>query len=808
MLKHVVAWSSLAFCVVLLSCSNQPTSTVCASGIVCPAPLQCAAVQAVCISNQCGNGIVDPGEACDDGNIMNGDGCSSTCQNEGCGNGTVDPNEKCDDGNTSNGTCADGSPCNGNSDCSTGKCTPDKCSHDCQSLQTCGNGIVDFDEVCDDGGVADGKCPDGTPCNSNNDCNNAGVCAPDGCSKDCQSNETCGNGIKDLGEVCDNGSANAIGAACEPGCQGGSGCGNGFVDPGEECDDGGSDDSDDCVSCKFARCGDGFTDSDGTSFREACDPTDPNGPGSAGCNPNCTVATCGDGIVNPNFKPDGTHPEQCDLGSGAAGNGSNSSCTPTCQFNVCGDGMQGPGEDCDHGGSNGVPGDTCDSTCHVVGCGNGVVDGTEQCDPQTVLTDPANPVDTPACDSDCTFVVCGDGHTNGSAGEACDQGSALNGTCAYGGSNANAKCDFCSIDCKTHIPNKQAPFCGDAIINDASEQCDDGAANGTESCPYNTSCNVCSSSCKLVAGTAPHCGDGAVQTADNEQCDGTNLNGATCTSLGFSSGGTNKLACSQCRFDTSGCKADCGNNKAEGNEQCDGTDLNGASCQTLGYGSGNLKCFTGSDASPCTFNVSSCTSSCGNGKVETGEQCDGSNFNGQSCTTMGFGSGSLSCTSVTCQLVTTGCHPFESCGDGIIQAPETCDGTNVDGLTCANLGFVGDATSGISCNSCVIDVHCNNCANGVKDTGETGVDCGGPCNARCGSGQGCGSNADCGTDLFCISHVCTPQCSDGVRDGDETGSDCGGPTCGSACPDGQGCGSDADCAGSDCGATSGICGGT
>jgi cysteine-rich repeat protein len=30
----------------------------------------------------CGNGVVDPGETCDDGNTNNGDGCSSTCQTE------------------------------------------------------------------------------------------------------------------------------------------------------------------------------------------------------------------------------------------------------------------------------------------------------------------------------------------------------------------------------------------------------------------------------------------------------------------------------------------------------------------------------------------------------------------------------------------------------------------------------------------------------------------------------------------------------------------------------------------------------
>lgn len=36
-------------------------------------------------SVQCGNNVMDPGEQCDDGNIANGDGCSSICQNESMG---------------------------------------------------------------------------------------------------------------------------------------------------------------------------------------------------------------------------------------------------------------------------------------------------------------------------------------------------------------------------------------------------------------------------------------------------------------------------------------------------------------------------------------------------------------------------------------------------------------------------------------------------------------------------------------------------------------------------------------------------
>jgi len=33
----------------------------------------------------CGNGVVDKFEQCDDGNLNNGDGCSSLCQKEGDG---------------------------------------------------------------------------------------------------------------------------------------------------------------------------------------------------------------------------------------------------------------------------------------------------------------------------------------------------------------------------------------------------------------------------------------------------------------------------------------------------------------------------------------------------------------------------------------------------------------------------------------------------------------------------------------------------------------------------------------------------
>ena len=57
-------------------------------------------------ASPCSNGQLDGTEECDDGNTVNGDGCSAQCKIESrpvCGNGTVEEGEQCDDGNTTSG---------------------------------------------------------------------------------------------------------------------------------------------------------------------------------------------------------------------------------------------------------------------------------------------------------------------------------------------------------------------------------------------------------------------------------------------------------------------------------------------------------------------------------------------------------------------------------------------------------------------------------------------------------------------------------------------------------------------------------
>ena len=51
----------------------------------------------------CGDGVQNPGEACDDANAVDGDGCDSNCTLTACGNGIVTAGEQCDDGNLAAG---------------------------------------------------------------------------------------------------------------------------------------------------------------------------------------------------------------------------------------------------------------------------------------------------------------------------------------------------------------------------------------------------------------------------------------------------------------------------------------------------------------------------------------------------------------------------------------------------------------------------------------------------------------------------------------------------------------------------------
>ncbi len=768
----------LALVVLVAACANKPSAHECASGIICPDPLQCAAVQPVCISNLCGNGITDPGETCDDGNIINGDGCSADCKSaEACGDNVTntDAGEVCDDGNTDDG---------------------DGCSSDCKSNETCGNGITDSakGEACDDGNTHAGKCSgDDHECDSTADCT-AGTCVPDGCSGDCKSNETCGNGIKDLGEVCDD--AHATGG-CEDDCLHGAGCGNGVLDTGEQCDDGNSINTDDCKNdCTPNVCGDNVVDSSGTHHHEDCDPGTGGVPlETATCNIDCTTAKCGDGKVNSHhLEPGSTVGEQCDLGSTTAVppvnlNQDNVDCTSKCVVNTCGDGLvdnlgQNHHESCDDQNTNNNDG--CRNDCKSATCGDGVVQiGSEQCDD-------GNTVDDDACNNSCMRTSCGDGIRNN--GEACDP------TAPHAGADSNGAA-LCNSDCTVSA-------CGDGKVNaGAGETCDDGNAVDTDACPSGAAnpnkCKVArcgdgkvftgveqcdtgnttdTASCYAAKCTTSTCGDGHINTVAGEACDNGALNG------------TPGNACNAF------CQApSCGNGQIDSGEQCDsGTGHpNIATCDSdctkpvCGDGLKNTAageaCDDGvnnTDSVVCPYNTSctrcsttcavlnTTTPSCGDGTV------DGDATHVETCDDAGATQTKTACTYGT-QSACTACHtctlvvlPARYCGNSIVDT-----GT---GETCDPPGLAGCRASGAPCTSC---------SDGVKNGGETDQDCGGGatgCPTTCAVGKLCAANTDCASGK-CTGNVCTAaSCTDGVKNGAESDLDCGGGTC-AACPATKAC---------------------
>jgi cysteine-rich repeat protein len=123
-----------------LLCGDGIIDTACGEQCDPPVPGRCdAQCQRI---PYCGDGVLDPGEQCDDGNTNNCDGCSNACTLiTGCGDGVVCGAEQCDDGNT---TSCDG------------------CSATCSIEHgfRCGDGIVDpaCGEQCDPPGPGTPEC--------------------------------------------------------------------------------------------------------------------------------------------------------------------------------------------------------------------------------------------------------------------------------------------------------------------------------------------------------------------------------------------------------------------------------------------------------------------------------------------------------------------------------------------------------------------------------------------------------------------------------------------------------------------------
>lgn len=184
-------------------------------------------------------------------------------------------------------------------------------------------------------------------------------------------------------------------------------CPNGIQEEGEECDDGNTSNNDACTNY-------------------------------------CTLAVCGDGIIETNV-------EECDPGADQLGPGH--ACTSECMINLCGDGELGPMELCDDG--NLIDGDECTSACTTSGCTNGIVEDFEECDD-------GNLDDTDDCLTTCVLASCGDAFVHVDD-EECDTGALLSNTAE------------CTLACEHAV-------CGDGHVWDGVETCDDANALDFDAC--------------------------------------------------------------------------------------------------------------------------------------------------------------------------------------------------------------------------------------------------------------------------------------------------------------------------------------
>jgi hypothetical protein len=150
-----------------------------------------------------------------------------------------------------------------------------------------------------------------------------------------------------------------------------------------------------------------------------------------------------------------------------------------------------------------------------------------------------------------------------------------------------------------------------------------------------------------------------------------------------------------------------------------------------------------------------------------------------------------------------------SCTDGVKNGAET--DVDCGGPSCVDCGLTKRCLAGTDCASARCSVNTTTaaagycivatCVNGSRNGTETFIDCGGSSCAPCKiASSGCVVNSDC------VSGVCAgtpskscaqPTCTDGVKNSGESDVDCGGGTC-PTCADLKACTMPADCTSANC----------
>jgi cysteine-rich repeat protein len=403
---------------------------------------------------------------------------------------------------------------------------------------TCGNGVAEFPETCDDVvgtpvscdgcsrfcrmeacndpnictidscdpilgcrhvNVPDGtSCADGLVCNgveqcfagvclatARPDCNDNNICTSDPCVEP----TGCTHAPEPAGSFCTDNNACTVGDACD-------GAGACRSTGPLVCNDTNECTTDTCSTvngCVFTARTGNCTDDGNVCTTDVCNAgacTHPNRPNGT---------TCDDGM----FCSVG---DSCQNGSCAPGPARNCADTNACTADrcddtldacmhdpiipCCGNGVpEAPGEECDDGNTSNS--DACVTGCRNARCGDGFVrTGVEQCDLG------AGNADTPnaGCRTDCRLPRCGDGIIDTARGEQCDDGGAVSG-------------DGCSARCFIEPPSTFGLIAGKGSavsdcatewgmdrpalnrkgIPDTKQRCRDGDA----SCDFGTTAGEC-----------------------------------------------------------------------------------------------------------------------------------------------------------------------------------------------------------------------------------------------------------------------------------------------------------------------------
>jgi len=255
------------------------------------------------------------------------------------------------------------------------------------------------------------------------------------------------------------------------------------------------------------------------------------------------------------------------------------------------------------------------------------------------------------------------------------------------------------------------------------------------------------------------CGDDVLDRSGGESCDGSAdgcLEGTACT---------DQCTCVPLPTTTSTTSTTipvCGDGVRGGSEACDGADRGDQSCQSAGFDDGTLGC-----TDDCQLDTSACCV-CGNNVIEAacGETCDGTAIGAGACSH----GGPISCLSSCLGWSFNACF---SCGNGVREGSEQCDGQDLGGATCPEASTGGAPV----CDHCFLDDGpCRVCGDGEIDAGEfcddgnleSGDGCSSTCGSECGNGSLAGSEA-CDDGNLVAGDGCSEFCS--VEDGFSGGGD-------------------------------------